>query len=343
MRRVVEYSESHRELWTNFVNRSPNASIAHQIGFRKVIEDGLGMTAKYLAVHLDDRLTGILPLFKVKTWWNAVYLVSVPWLDYGGICADDDESERLLLDEAKRLANREGANFIELRSEHKSHQQLVDYSHRVTFLMELSAGADAIWTGFDPKLRNQVRKSQNSGLTVQYGGLELLDEFYKVFAWKMHELGTPVWGKKLFAGVLTEFSDSVELALVKKDSETVTGALVLRFKDRMYVPSAASYRQYLKQCPYHALYWNTIGRAIEKGCKYFDFGRSSVNSSTYNFKKQWVEVATPLEWQYSLHRVSEVPEINPGNPKYSFAKWIWSRMPLPLANLLGPAVIKNFP
>lgn len=343
LRKVSEYSDDCEGLWTEYVRQSPRASIAHQIGFRKVIKEGLGNRPLYLIVKDGDHLTGVLPLFLVRTWWNVSYLISVPWLDYGGICADDVESEALLLEEARRIAEREKAIFIEFRSERAGSQELVNFQQRVTFLMDLTVGGEAIWKAFDAKLRNQIRKSQNSGLTVQYGHLELLDEFYKVFAWKMRELGTPVWGKKLFAGVLREFPESVEIALVKQGETTITGALVLSFKDRQYVPSAASYRKYLKMCPYHALYWNVIERGSKTGFKYFDFGRSMIDSSTYHFKKQWVNTPTPLEWQYSLHRISEIPQINPSNPKYRFARLLWSKMPLPIANLLGPLVIRNFP
>ena len=343
MRRVVEYSDDCEEIWTDYIKRSPQASIAHQIGFRKVIREGLGNTPIYLMVRDGDAVAGVLPLFSVRTWWNVRYLISVPWLDYGGICADDPDAEALLLHEAKKIAEREKAVFIEFRSEHKTKQALADLDQRVTFLMDLNPDSEALWKSLDSKVRNQVRKSHNSGLTVHYGHLELLDEFYRVFAWKMHELGTPVWGKKLFAGVLKEFPDSVEIVLVKQGDTTVTGALLLAHKDRLYVPSAASYRKYLKMCPYHALYWSVIERGCRTGFKYFDFGRSSINSSTYHFKKQWVSTPTPLEWQYSLHRISEIPQINPSNPKYRLAKWLWMRLPLPAANLLGPFVIKNFP
>lgn len=343
LRRVSEYTDDCEGVWTDYIKSSPQASIAHQIGFRKVIKEGLGNSPIYLMVRENDRISGVLPLFLVRTWWNVTYLISVPWLDYGGICADNLDSEALLLEKAQQIAEREKAVFIELRSERRSKQQLDDLHQRVTFLMDLTPGSEVIWKSFDPKLRNQIRKSQNSGLTVQYGHHELLDEFYKVFAWKMHELGTPVWGKKLFAGLLMEFPDSVEIALVKQGETTITGALLLSHKDRLYVPSAASYRKYLKMCPYHALYWNVIDRGSRTGYKYFDFGRSTIDSSTYHFKKQWVSTPTPLEWQYSLHRISEIPQINPSNPKYRFAKWLWSHLPLSAANLLGPSVIRNFP
>ena len=343
MRRVEEFTDDCERIWTDYVRESPQASIAHQVGFRRVIREGLGSTPVYLLVRDGDRITGVLPLFLVRTWWNVAYLISVPWLDYGGICADDAESEALLLEEARRIAEREKAVFIEFRSERKSHQPMVDFDRRVTFLMDLTTGSDAIWKALDGKVRNQIRKSQNSGLTVEYGRLELLDDFYRVFAWKMHKLGTPVWGKRLFAELLQEFSDSVEIALVKQGETTITGALLLSFKDRLYVPSAASYQKYLRSCPYHALYWNVIDRGSKSGFKCFDFGRSMTGSSTYNFKKQWVSTPTTLEWQYSLHRILEIPQINPSNPKYRFAKWMWTRLPLPAANLLGPAVIRNFP
>ncbi len=343
MTEVRLYSDDLEHKWTEYANNAVHASIAHQIGFRDVIQTGLHAQPVYLMVFQGAKVTGILPIFLIKTWWQAKYIVSIPWLDYGGICADDVESEAALLGEAQRIAERENAQFVEFRSETKCRLDLATQAEKVTFLMDLRSGSDSIWKSFDAKLRNQIRRSQKSGLVVQFGGLDLLDDFYRVFCWKMRELGTPVWSKALFATILKRFPDTGEIVLVRQDQTPVCGALLLSYRNRQYIPSAAAYRKYLPMCPYHALYWSVIERAATGGFDYFDFGRSSVHSSTFKFKKQWVETPTPLEWQYSLHRAYEIPRINPGNPKYKLARTIWSRLPLPLANLLGPAVIRNFP
>ncbi len=340
---VEDYRDASETEWKEFVAAAPGATIAHEIGFRKVLAAGLGCKPHYLLARSNGAISGVLPLFLVRTWWNARYLVSVPWLDYGGICTHEAESERALLFRAKSLADENGASFIEFRSVEPTHQDLATVTERVTFLVDLSLGAETLWKGFDAKLRNQIRKAQKSELKVEFGGLNFVDEFYRVFSTKMRDLGTPVWSKRLFVEILTKMPDNSEIVLVRRGEETVTGALLLKSKGREYIPSAASYDKFLKLCPYHALYWTVIERGCREGARWFDFGRSSIDSPTYKFKIQWSENPVPLAWQYSMHRMKEVPQINPGNPKYRLAQEVWRHLPLSLANLLGPAVIRNFP
>jgi FemAB-related protein (PEP-CTERM system-associated) len=341
---VSEYTPQMESQWTRFVEHMPEATVAHQIGWREVIRDSLGHRPVYLMAINGDEITGILPLFLVKTWWRARYVVSLPWIDYGGVCARDVESERLLLERACRVTEEENARFMELRSVVNSTSlDLATSDKKVTFLLNVEGGPDRIWKGFNAKLRNQIRKADKSGLATEYGGLDELELFYRVFAHNMRDLGTPVWGIDFFERMLVRFEDNAKLVLVRKDDRVIAGGLVLAFKDRLYVPSASAYRSYLKYCPNHALYWRVIRDAAEQGYRYFDFGRSTWNSSTFNFKKQWTPTPTQLHWQYHLNKADQIPAINPDNPRYRLFIGLWQKLPLPVANTIGPRLIKNFP
>ncbi|UCG61166.1 MAG: FemAB family PEP-CTERM system-associated protein [Candidatus Zixiibacteriota bacterium] len=341
---VSEYSTEHESQWSQFVSESDTATIAHEIGWRDVIADSLGHKPMYLMATRGSEITGILPLFLVTTWWRARYVVSSPWIDYGGVCARDPESESLLLERACQITQQHKARFMELRSVDNSGAGNLEISEKkVTFLLELNRDPDKIWKGFDAKLRNQVRKADKSGLTTEYAGVEKLDLFYGVFSYNMRDLGTPVWGRDFFERILTRFNETAKLILVRKEDRVIAGGLVLAFKNRLYVPSASSYRSYLKYCPNHALYWRVIKDACEQGYAYFDFGRSTWDSPTFRFKKQWAPQPRQLRWQYYLNSVNEIPSINPNNPKYRLFIGTWRKLPLRIANLLGPRVIKNFP
>ncbi len=340
---IIDQSDKEIKAWSDFVKSSSAATIAHQIGWKQVMVDGLNHRPKYLMALKDSEVTGILPMVIMKTWWQRKYLISIPWIDYGGIIAHDSESEELLLDAAIQTAKSEKVDFLELRSVLGAGRNLPTRKDKVTFLLNLNHDPEIIWKGFDAKLRNQIRKAEKSGLAVEFGGKELFDSFYKVFAHNMRDLGTPVWGKKFFAAILTVFSESAQIVLVRKSDEVIGAGLVLSFKDRLYVPSASSYRSAIKDCPNHALYWAIIKKGCELGYSFFDFGRSTWNSNTYNFKKQWVSEPTQLTWQYYLERSKEIPALNPANPKYDYLIKIWKRIPLPIANILGPKIIRNFP
>jgi serine/alanine adding enzyme len=143
--------------------------------------------------------------------------------------------------------------------------------------------------------------------------------------------------------ILKNFPEFARIILVKKDGQPVASGLVLAFKDRLYVPSAAAYVSALKYCPNHALYWEVIKKACEEGRRYFDFGRSKIDSNTFKFKKQWVPTPTSLYWQYHLGHLEKLPSIDPSNPKYKLFISLWRRLPLSVANYFGPKLIRNFP
>ncbi|UCE67750.1 MAG: FemAB family PEP-CTERM system-associated protein [Candidatus Zixiibacteriota bacterium] len=343
MKEIVEYTEDYKVAWSKYVADSNTSTIAHQIGWKEVMEEGLGHEPRYLLALEGEDIRGILPLAMVRTFWRSSYVVSLPWIDYGGICADDFETEKMLIDKACRIADGEKAQFLELRSIEKANHNLSIREDKATFLLRLDGDPEVVWKGFNAKLRNQIRKSEKSGLATEFGGIESLPDFYRIFAWKMHDLGTPVWGMKLFESILRHFPETAGIILVKRGEQAVAGGLLLSFKNRLYVPSAAAFRSALKFCPNHALYWEAIKKGCREDYEYFDFGRSALNSNTYRFKLQWVPEPTRLVWQYYLARLKDIPSINPSNPKYNLFINIWKRMPLKLANYLGPKVIRNFP
>ncbi len=307
------------------------------------MEKGLGHKPIYLMAKDGDKVVGILPLALVRTWWNARYLISLPWIDYGGICADSVDVIDGLNKRAIEIAHEHRTAFIEYRTIDSFEMGLPTRQDKVTFRLNLNPDFNVVWNGFDAKLRNQIRKAEKSGLTTELGGLELLPCFYKIFQWKMRDLGTPVWGYEFFETILTEFLDLAKIILVKLDKLAIGGGLVLSFKKMLYVPSASSYNEYLKYCPNHALYWNVIKMGCEQGYEQFDFGRSTWNAPTFNFKKQWAGEPIQLNWQYVLVGQNELPSINPDNPKYKLFIKAWRKLPLFLTNYLGPKVIKNFP
>lgn len=341
-RQVVPYAEDRRESWQAYVASRPEATIAHQIEWRDIIGSTLGHQPRYLLCLTGTEVTGVLPLFLVKTWWGKKSLISIPWIDYGGILAGDSDSAEALLNAARRIAEAEECGYIEFRSVNPLELALTPRSDKVTFLLELDRDPEAVWSKLDSKLRNQIRKSQKSGLATEFAGTEGLNDFYRVFCRNMRDLGTPVWGRDFFAAILDTMKESARLLLVRKDGRTIAGGLALSFRDRWYVPSASSLRGSLQYCPNHALYWAIIEKACRDGRAYFDFGRSSEDSPTYRFKIQWAQ-PTPLAWQYHLAAGGEPPRVSPQNPKYRLFIGVWRHLPLPLANFLGPKVIKNFP
>lgn len=339
---VRRFSKSSAPRWEAFVEEKCGANMAGAAPWLPVICRAFGHQDRSFIAESYGEVCGILPMMLIKHWLFGAFYISLPWLDYGGALANSPETARALLDAATEQARQDRAGFIELRSVDPAFADLPVREDKVTFWLPLG-DADAIWKGFDAKVRNQVRKAQKSGLSCEFGREELLPEFYRVFARNMRDLGTPVWGAALFANILEAFPKTSEIAVIRHGEKPIGGGLVCSFKDTVYMPSASSLREYFRLCPNNLLYWEVIKRACENGYKTFDFGRSTVASGTYSFKKQWGAEIKRLHWQYVLLDGKQMPQLNPSNPRFTFLIEVWKRLPLPIANWLGPRIVRHLP
>ncbi|MBU5613489.1 FemAB family XrtA/PEP-CTERM system-associated protein [Geomonas azotofigens] len=329
--------------WDRFVATQPGATSYHRYLWKDVVHKSFGHTGYYLMARRGAEPVGVLPLFHMKSVFFGNFLVSVPFFNYGGVLAGDPAAVQPLLDEGANVMARCRATHLELRHLGAPLAGLATRSHKVTMILDLAAELDNQWRGFDPKLRNQVRKAQKSGLHVVTGGPELLDGFYRVFCRNMRDLGTPVYGREFFENVLRAPDARARVVSVLRGGETVASGIMTRFRDAVEVPWASSIRDYRELCPNNLLYWEAIRLAIEEGALCFDFGRSTPGEGTYQFKKQWGARAVALHWQYLLAPGAHLPDLNPSNPKFRMAVEGWRRLPVALTRFLGPAIVRNIP
>ena len=330
--------------WDSFVQDSKDATAYHGFGWKAVITRSFGHSCHYLAV-VDERgvWKGILPLVHMRSRIFGNFLVSLPFVNYGGLLCDNDAAATLLLDTAEKLRQSCGASHVELRHVAGRPGKLPTKQHKVTMILGLAGSDDEQWKAFDPKLRNQIRKAQKSGLQFRSGHLDLLDGFYEVFARNMRDLGTPVYSKRFFRNVLETFPDTTMVVTVMHQDKMIAAGIGCWFKGRLEIPWASSIKDYKAMCPNHMLYWEAIRFAIERGFQEFDFGRSTPNEGTYNFKKQWGALPVQLNWQYLMDEHGHYPELNPDNPKYRFAIRAWQHLPVSVTKLLGPPIVRNIP
>jgi serine/alanine adding enzyme len=305
---------------------------------------GLHHKPYLLVARQDDRCVGMLPLALIKSRLFGRFLVSLPYVNSAGVVAEEEDVARALVDRAVELADELDVRYLELR-----HERPIDHpalgttlSAKVHMRLPLPGSADELWKSFKPKVRNQVRKAEKLGLNVHWNGPELLSEFYAVFARNMRDLGTPVFGRRLFASILAEFSEEAELGVVRLGRRPVAAGLLVHGNGVTSVPSASSLREYNATNANMLIYWHMLQRAIERGQKVFDFGRSSLDSSTYRFKKQWGAQPEPAVWQYYV-RKGTVGEMRIESGKYDRLIRLWRRLPVGVTRLIGPAIVRGIP
>ncbi|GFO53862.1 hypothetical protein GMSM_08690 [Geomonas sp. Red276] len=337
-------SELDEAAWDSFVAGCPEATAYHRYAWRRVIANSFGHRSHYLAA-LDSAGAphGVLPLFHMKSALFGNFLVSLPFVNYGGLLCRTPEAGAVLLEAADELRRSLGARYVELRHLGRSLPGLPTNDRKVTMLLPLSATAEEQWARLDPKVRNQIRKAGKSGLRCAIGGAELLDDFYRVFAHNMRDLGTPVYSKRLFREVVATLPEGSRVMVVRRGGKTVAAGIATGSGDNLEMPWASSLAESRPLCPNNLLYWEAISFAIGKGHATFDFGRSTVGEGTYRFKKQWGAQPVQLYWQYLFDQGEELPGLNPQNPKYRLAVKAWQRLPVALTRLIGPPIVRNIP
>ena len=214
---------------------------------------------------------------------------------------------------------------------------------KVHMRLALPSSSEELWDSFKAKVRNQVRKGEKQGFRVQWGGEALLRDFYDVFSRNMREFGDPPYsGKRLFRGVLRHSSQNAEFCVLKLASKPIAAAILIHGATVTEVPSASSLRNYNSTNANMYMYWQLLQRAIERRRQWFDFGRSTIDSGTYHFKKQWGAQPVPAIWQYHV-RHGSVDQLRPENRKYRLAVRVWRRLPVALTRLIGPTIVRGIP
>jgi FemAB-related protein (PEP-CTERM system-associated) len=329
--------------WSAFVDGCAAASAYHQWGWRRVFERAFGHETLYLGARAGGRLVGVLPLVFFDSWLFGRFLVSLPFVNYGGVLADEGPAADALVARAVEMAGARGCAHLELRHRARRFAALHPKQHKVAMFLPLAQSEEAAWQALDRKVRNQVRKAEKSGLTASSGGAELIGGFYEVFSRNMRDLGTPVYSAQFFSEVLRQFPETVRVFVVRHGELIVAGAVTIGHRHAVEVPWASSLKDYRALCPNNLLYWTMIRHAIDEGYRVFDFGRSTPDEGTFHFKRQWGAEPEPLWWEYWLEPGRKMPDQSPKNPKFALAIAAWQRLPLRVTTLLGPRIVRGIP
>lgn len=330
--------------WDTYVLRSPLSTGYHLSGWRRVIEGAFGHQTYYFVVKgQEGTVQGVVPLVLLASRGFGRFLVSLPFVNYGGLIADSHEVRSLLETFIIEQANALNAAHVELRHEEATNSSWVSTERKVSMRLSLPSSYEQLVKEFPSKLRSQVRRAQKEGMLARVGGSECLDEFYAVFSRCMRDLGTPVYAKGFFAKILEVFPKETRICVVSHRGTPVAAGFLYGFRSSLEIPWAASDKRFSKLAPNMLLYGTVLEYACQQGFQVFDFGRSAPDSGTYRFKKQWGAQPKQLHWYYWMKDGHPVPQLNPQNPKYALAIRLWQKLPVVVANLLGPHIVKHLP
>jgi FemAB-related protein (PEP-CTERM system-associated) len=337
---ILPLEESRRAAWDAFALASAGASFFHLSGWKQAIESALGHRCPYLMAIEQERVVGILPLAHLRSRLFGSALISTAFCVYGGPVAVDARAAAALDAAARHLAQELGVAYLEYRSQAASGRDWPAQSGLyATFRKRLAGDADALFAQIPRKRRAELRKALASELVVER--TEDLDGFHRLYAWNMHRHGTPAQPLAWFRALQRSFGAACDCTLVRRGRTPVSGVLTFRFRDSVlpYYAGASDAARSL-----HAndlMYWDLMRGTCERGGGVLDFGRSKAGTGAYDYKRSWGFEPEPLHYEYLLLRGRAVPQVNPLNPKYRLLVSLWKRLPLALANLIGPPIARG--
>lgn len=332
--------------WDDFVHSHPASGVFHRAAAVAVGQRVFGLRTFYLTARMHDgRLAGVLPLVEQMLIPRVRTLVSLPFCTYGGPLVDNDDTLASLMAVVDALAERTRARRVVLRLARpmpgSRYRESLD---KVAMVLELPATKDELAKRLGSKLRSQVKRAERANPEVRVGRGELLDEFYPVFCSVMRDLGTPVYPRRFFDAVLEALGDAATVVVIRVDGRPVSGAVMTQWRDAVEVPWAGTLRAANPLSVNMRLYWELLNLAVERGCRRFDFGRSSRDSGTQRFKAQWGALPVQLHWMTRDDRPGESGAASSGRSSLlESAPRAWSRLPLWLANALGPGISPRLP
>ncbi len=340
VKRLDPLDAAYASRWDAFVLDCPEATFFHRAGWQTILRQVFRHDTHYLYAQVDGRIEGVLPLAHVNSLLFGNALVSLPFAVYAGVAAHNDAAAQALEQEAQRLAQRLGVAHLELRHVQARHADWPRQDLYVTFRKPILAEEEANMLAIPRKQRAMVRKGIKNQLRSEIDAD--LDRFFALYADNVHRHGTPALPKRYFQALCNTFGSDCEVLTVSApDGRPLSSVLSFYFRDEVLPYYAGDDLAARDLAANDFKYWELMRRACGRGIKVFDYGRSKQGTGPYAFKKNWGFEPTPLHYEYQLYKRDAVPQNNPANAKFKLMIETWRRLPLGVANWLGPFVVRN--
>jgi FemAB-related protein (PEP-CTERM system-associated) len=326
--------------WDAFVAQRDDATFFHRAAWRDVIGDSFGHRTHYLYAERDGVISGVLPLVHIASRLFGNALISNAFCVYGGPVASDPASLAALDEAAVALRQRLGADALEYRQRDRRRPAWPCRDDLyATFRRTIAADPDANLKSIPRKQRAVIRQSLARDLTI--AAEDGVDRFFDLYALSVRNLGTPVFGQRYFRNLKQAFGAACEILIVEHRGTPVCGVMSFYFRDEVLPYYAGASPAARRLGAYDFMYWHLMRDAGLRGCTIFDFGRSKHGTGAFAFKKNWGFAPQPLVHEYQLKPGRSIPEINPLNPRYRLFIAAWKRLPVRIANAVGPLIARD--
>jgi FemAB-related protein (PEP-CTERM system-associated) len=330
------------DAWDRFVESHPNGTFFHRAAWARVIEKAFGHQPLHYFTEQDGQITGVMPLVWLKTRLFGNTMISMPFCVYGGPLAVDEKTTAKLYEYAHVLMTESGTSALELRFRDPPPAQedwVPGPDLYVTFRKAIEADHERNMKAIPRKQRAMVRKGIHNGLTSVADRDS--DRLHAIYAESVRNLGTPVFHRNYFRILMEVFGNDVDITTVLNQDTPVASVMNFYFRDEVLPYYGGGTTAARGVAANDFMYWEVMRRAADRGSRMFDFGRSKLGTGSFSFKHNWGFQEEKLNYMFRLKPGQAIPEINPTNPKYALFIKAWKKLPLPVANAIGPYIVRG--
>jgi FemAB-related protein (PEP-CTERM system-associated) len=340
--RTLDDQKENRVQWSDFVENHCDACLDHCWEWRWVLKEAFGYQPYYLGAFEDGRLAGILPLFHVPLGFGRYSLVSIPFGNYGGICADSSKIAAALIEETSRLMERlncSHATFFNRKTIQSD--RLISRDEKARYSLALKdVSLEHIFAGLHGSVRKKFRQAVKHGLTFERS--RDTGALYEMHIRKFHQLGTPCFPKSYFDLILKHFNGRTFIYYVCFENKPVAFKFCFDFRGSLVMLVGGDLKEYLNLHPNYFLFWKAMEDAKSRGCYEFDMGRSSRNSGPAQHKLFLGMNESPLGYQYLFSGEHKFALRTTGSHRFQLASQVWRRLPLSMTKIIGPQLVRYF-
>jgi FemAB-related protein (PEP-CTERM system-associated) len=330
--------------WLDYLKSDPMSDICQHYAWGRIFKETFGLDAILIVHRSGSKIDGGLPLILFDQKITGRAMVSMPFLNYGGLLGENDEIKIEILNRARHIIGQSAFDYLEMRHAGHGIGDMADNTiqNRVTFRLDINRPADDIFKKLKKQLRTRIRKAGKQGIEY-YRGQDRLDDFYGLFATAMTEHGTPVMPKRFFESVLKYLSEYAQMIIAYKGNQPVGGKLVMTFKNRATMTWGCYPNRYKDLLANYHLTWELIQKLAQGPVQLLDFGRSAPDVGGYTYKANWGPEIIPIYVDYIASDPAKIPHLKPENIKYRTAISLWKKMPVSVARVIGPRLARYFP
>lgn len=329
-----------RTAWRDFVDRCPQASFFHRIEWSDLLEEVFSHRTHYLLAERAGSIVAVLPLAEVRSILFGHALVSLPFAERAGVAADDAEAIAPLHAAARSLAQSLGVRHLEIRNAERREPGWPEQDLYVSFRKPIAADPEQNLLDIPRKQRAMVRKAMQRGLAAELD--EDVGRFHRLYADNVHRHGTPPLPRRWFEQLKRTFGADCEvLTVVDSRRRPVSAVLSFYFRHEVLPYYAGDVPAARELAANDYKYWALMRRAVGRGIRVFDYGRSKRDTGPYEFKRNWGFTPVPLHYEYALLKGATVPQNHPANPRFRLSIALWRRLPRSVAGWLGPRIVRG--